>query len=153
MVKDGSANTALGACLLDVMAAPVLRAKFLELIVFSPWGSASRVAHHTPLPPIQFVCLGRPLPSLLVLGADVELVFSNAILFNGAESWISKPVGILRAHANKKFAGATRPAEVWRCPRIEGGAHLSHTYHIETPTMAQTLLCADQGSTPSNPGL
>ena len=38
--------------------------------------------------------------------ADVELIWSNAILFNGENSWIIKNINVLKPMAEKKFASA-----------------------------------------------
>ena len=55
-----------------------------------------------------------------VLKADLELVWSNALIFNGETSWIAKPVAVLRALADKMFASAAAPRRVY-----EGTASLS----------------------------
>eukprot|EP00965_Chrysotila_dentata_P156238 5162139-Pleurochrysis_carterae.AAC.1 len=45
------------------------------------------------------------------LKSAVELVWSNALLYNGETSWIAKNVEQLRALAEKKFASAERGGE------------------------------------------
>ena len=62
--------------------------------------------------------------SVDALRADIELVWRNAIDFNGDGSWIMKNVDTLRQLAQKKFASVSlgAAASMSRCSSIDGGA-------------------------------
>jgi len=48
----------------------------------------------------------RDYPTVELLRADVDLIWDNAILFNGETSWIKKYVDAMRSVSSRKFAEA-----------------------------------------------
>jgi len=59
----------------------------------------------------------REYASVASLRADVDLIWDNAVLFNGEVSWIKKYVDVMRALTARKFAeAASRPLGIQRKP-------------------------------------
>uniref|UniRef100_A0A7S4BXF0 Bromo domain-containing protein n=1 Tax=Chrysotila carterae TaxID=13221 RepID=A0A7S4BXF0_CHRCT len=70
------------------------------------------------------------------LKSAVELVWSNALLYNGETSWIAKNVEQLRALAEKKFASAERGGE----PAPRPAAAASRNGHKTTERLGEKML-------------
>jgi hypothetical protein len=61
----------------------------------------------------------REYPDVASLRADVDLIWDNAVLYNGENSWIKKYVDAMRTVSARKFAEvAARPPGVVRKPSV-----------------------------------
>jgi len=75
------------------------------------------------------------------LREDIELVWTNAIAFNGEGSWIEKNVNTLRQLANKKFASASMGAAGSASYNFDDGAVSTEGQSMGTKMLtAQTRL-------------
>jgi hypothetical protein len=96
----------------------------------------------------------REYPDVASLRADVDLIWDNAVLYNGENSWIKKYVDAMRTVSARKFAEvAARPPGVVRKPSVSrpslpSGTHrgtgnvpaMPGTAYFITPQMRLQLL-------------